>query len=40
MKNLSCEERLRVGAVQSGEEKAPRRPRSSLPVLKGGVYER
>ena len=26
----------RVGVVQPGEEKAPRRPSSSLPVLKGG----
>ena len=34
---LSYEERLRVGAVQPGEEKAPGRPYSSLPVLKGGL---
>jgi len=36
LEHLSCEERLRVGAVQIGEEKAPGRPWSSLPVLKGG----
>jgi len=34
------EERLkRVGAVQPGEEKAPGRPYSSLPVPEGGLQE-
>jgi len=30
LEHLSCEERLRVGAVQPGEEKAAGRPYSSL----------
>jgi len=39
MEHLSCEERLRVGADQLGEEKAPGRPHSSLPVTEGGHQE-
>jgi len=35
--HLSYEERLRVGVVQPGEEKAVGRPYSSLSVLKGGL---
>ena len=34
MEHLSSEDRLRVGVVQPGEEKAPGRPCSSLPVPK------
>jgi len=40
LEHLSCEERLRVGAVQPGEEKAPGRPYCGLSVLKGGLQER
>ena len=39
MEHLSCEERLRVGAVQPGEEKAPGRLSSSLPVPEGDLQE-
>ena len=35
MEHLSCEERLRVGAVQPGEEKTLGRPQSNLPVPEG-----
>jgi len=35
----SYEERLRVGAGQSGEEEAPGRPYSSLAVPEGGLQE-
>ncbi|PKU46943.1 glycerol kinase [Limosa lapponica baueri] len=38
LQHLSCEDRLRV--VQPGEEKAPGRPYSGLPILKGGLQER
>ena len=34
---LPCEDRLRAGAVQHGEEKAPGRPESSLSVSTGAV---
>jgi len=37
LEHLSYAERLRVGAVQPGEEKAARTPFSSLSVLKGGL---
>jgi len=33
--HLSCVERLRVGVLQPGEEKAAGRPYCSLSVLKG-----
>ena len=36
LKYLPYEDRLRVGVGQPGEEKAPGRPSSGLPVLKGG----
>ena len=36
LEHLPYEDRLRVGVVQPGEEKAPGRPYSGLPVLKGG----
>jgi len=36
---LCCEERLRVGAVQPGEEKSLARPYYSLPVPEG-VYKK
>jgi len=36
LEHLSCEERLRVGVVQPGAEKAPGRPHCSLSVVKGG----
>ena len=39
LEHLSCEDRLRVGVVQPGEEKAPGRPYSSLQVSKG-VYKK
>ena len=35
MEHLSCEERLRVGAVQPGEEKVPERCYCSFPVHEG-----
>jgi len=35
LEHLCCEERLRAGAVQPGEEKAAGRPHSSLPVPEG-----
>ena len=35
-----CKDRLRTGAAQPGEEKAPGRPESSLSVSKKGMYER
>ncbi|KAK4828981.1 hypothetical protein QYF61_001637 [Mycteria americana] len=37
LEHLSYEDKLRVGVVQPGEEKAVGRPYSSLPVLKGGL---
>ena len=37
LEQLPCEDRLRVGGVQPGEEKALERPYSGLPVLKGGT---
>ena len=40
MEHLSYEDRLRVWVVQPGEEKAPGRPYSGLPVPKGGLQER
>jgi len=40
LEHLSCEERLRTGAVQPGEEKALGRPHNSLPVSEGGLQER
>ena len=39
LEHLCYEDRLRVGVVQLGEEKAPGRPYSSLPVPKGGLQE-
>ena len=39
LEHLSYEDRLKVGVVQPGEEKAPGRPYSSLPVPKGGLQE-
>ena len=38
VKHLSCEYRLKTGALQPGEEKDLRRPDSSLSVSKGGTY--
>jgi len=41
LEHLSYEERLRaLGLVRPGEEKAPGRPYSSLPVPEGGLQER
>ena len=37
MEHLSSEDRLKNGAVQPGEEKAPGIPESSLSVSKGAV---
>jgi len=37
MKHLSYEERLRVGVVLPGEEKAAGRPYSNLSFLKEGI---
>ena len=37
---LLCEDSLRAGAVQPGEEKAPRRPESGLSISEGGPQER
>jgi len=37
LEHLSCEDRLRVGVVQSGEEKAAGRPYCSLPVPEGAL---
>jgi len=37
MKHSPCEDRLRAGVLQSGEEKAPWGPESSLSVSKGGL---
>ena len=39
LEHLSCEESVRLGAVQPGKEKAPGRPDCSLSVLKGGLQE-
>jgi len=39
LEHLSYEERLRVVAVQPGEEKALGRPYSSLPVPEGALQE-
>ncbi|KAK4831240.1 hypothetical protein QYF61_016472, partial [Mycteria americana] len=39
LEHLSYEDRLRVGVVQPGEEKALGRPYSSLPVSEGGLQE-
>ena len=40
LEHLCCGERLRVGAVQPGEEKALRRSSCKLIVYKGGLQER
>jgi len=40
LEHISYEERLRVGAVLPGEEKALGKPSNSLSVLKGSLYER
>ena len=37
MEHIPCEDRLKAGAVQPGEEKAPGRPRSGLLASKGAV---
>ena len=37
MEHLSYKDRLRAGAVQHGEEKAPGRPESGLSVSTGAV---
>jgi len=37
--HLSYEDSLRVGVVQSGEEKAPGNPYCSLPVPEEDLYE-
>jgi len=37
LEHLSCEERLRAGAVQPGEEKTLGRPYRSLPVAEGDL---
>jgi len=37
---LPCVDRLRAGTVQSGEERAPWRPDSSLSVSEGELQER
>jgi len=39
MEHLFYEERLRVGAVQPTEEKAPGRPYIIFPVPEGGLQE-
>ena len=39
LEHLSSDKRRRVGAVQPGEEKAPGRPYSSLPVPEMGLQE-
>ncbi|GAB0178655.1 hypothetical protein GRJ2_000330800 [Grus japonensis] len=39
LEHLSCEDSLGVGVVQPGEEKAPGRPYSSLPVPEEGLQE-
>ena len=36
LEHLLYKDRLRAGAFQPGEEKAPRRPESGLPASKGG----
>ena len=38
VEHLSCEDRLKTGALQPAEEKDLRRPDSSLSVSKGGTY--
>ncbi|GAB0209800.1 mitochondrial enolase superfamily member 1 [Grus japonensis] len=40
LEHLSYEDRLRVGIVQPGEEKAPGRSNCGLPVPEGGLQER
>jgi len=40
MEHLACEERLRAGVVQPGEEKVPGTPYSSLSKLKGGLIRK
>jgi len=40
LEHLSYEERLRVGVVRPGEEKAPGRPKCGLSTDKGGLQER
>ena len=37
LEHLSYEDRLRAGAVQPGEEKAPGRPDNNLSVSEGGL---
>ncbi|GAB0181462.1 hypothetical protein GRJ2_000611500 [Grus japonensis] len=39
LEHLSCEDRLRVGVVQPGEEKAPGRSNRVFPVHEGGLQE-
>ncbi|PKU34168.1 hypothetical protein llap_15528 [Limosa lapponica baueri] len=39
LEHLSYEDRLRAGVVQPGEEKAPGRPHSSLPISEGSLQE-
>ncbi|GAB0177263.1 mitochondrial enolase superfamily member 1 [Grus japonensis] len=40
LEHLSCEDRLRVGVVQPGEEKAPGTSNCGLPVSEEGLQER
>jgi len=37
LEHLSCDDRPSVGAVQLGEETAPRRSHCGLPVLEGNL---
>ena len=39
LEHLPYEDRLRVGALQPGEEKVQEEPYSSLPVPEGGLQE-
>ena len=40
MRGMEQGQAERAGAVQHGEEKAPGRPQSDLPVSKGGGYKK
>jgi len=39
LEHLPYKDRLRAGALQPGEEKAPGRPYRGLPVPEGGLQE-